>query len=181
PCNSSHLCAYTVDAHLLVTEAVKRRPHSFIVFYQLEMAHISVFSTILSILDDGVFKDNDGNIINFGNSVVVIVSDIGNKEMITRLNGYHSEIYWPFRPIELESTSKGEEVVGSSSTDKMGFRGLRSELLNRLDQLLPFDPFSDDQLNRFAKLPMKSLEEQTNLTSYTAFFSFVSCTGRKEH
>ncbi|KAI3444058.1 hypothetical protein Pfo_000723 [Paulownia fortunei] len=172
-------CAYTVDTHLLLTEAVKRSPHSVIVFYQLEMAHISVFSTILSILDDGVSKDNDGNIINFGNSVVVIVSDLGNQEMIARLNGRHSVIKWRIDPIEMESTSKGEGVVGSSLTDKMGFRGLRSELLNRLDQLLLFDPFSGDQLNRFAKLPMKSLEEKTGCTLNAVFFNLFNVQGQK--
>ncbi|KAL8493021.1 hypothetical protein ACS0TY_024290 [Phlomoides rotata] len=154
-------CTYTMDTHLLLTKAVERGPNCVIIFHHLEMAHISVFSTILSILDDGVSEDNEGNITNFSNSVVVIVSNLGNKEMIAGLNGH--QIKCPINPVELESTSHGEAAVGSPLTDhEMGLRGLRFELLYRLDQLLLFDPFSDDQLNRFAKSPLKSLEETSH-------------------
>lgn len=104
-----------MDSHVLLTKAVERGPNSVIIFHHLEMAHISVFSTILSILDDGVTKDNEGNITNFSNSVVVIVSNLGNKEMIAGLSGH--QIKCPVNPVELESTSHGETAVGSPSTD----------------------------------------------------------------
>lgn len=82
------------------------------------MAHVSVFSTILSILDGGVAKDSEGNITNFENCMVVFVSDLGNKEIIGKLNRECPEIKWPITPMEVVSTSE-EGTVGSSSKDEM--------------------------------------------------------------
>ncbi|KAH6779338.1 hypothetical protein C2S52_010575 [Perilla frutescens var. hirtella] len=175
---------------LLLTEAVKKSPHSVIIFHQLEMAHVSVFSTILSILDDGVAKDSEGNMTSFENCVVVFVLDLGNKDIIGKLNRDCPEIKWPSR-MEAESTSEEgavgssltdemakQEVVGSPPTSEMGLRGLRFEFLYRLDQLLLFDPFSDDQLNQFVMLPMKSLVEKSH-SLYKTFSELLNVQGKK--
>ncbi|KAH6770330.1 hypothetical protein C2S52_015133 [Perilla frutescens var. hirtella] len=138
-------CAYDVNSHSLLAESVRKNPHSVIVFYKLEMAHISVFSKIMSILEVGVAEDDDGNEVYFGDAVVVIVSDVGNKEMIGGLNGRHC--YYT--------------VLRNQPVNEIeGFRGMRCELLNVLDYMLLFDPISNDQLNVFAKLVMTYLEKK---------------------
>ncbi|KAG8364513.1 hypothetical protein BUALT_Bualt18G0005000 [Buddleja alternifolia] len=190
-CKDSH------DQNLLLIDAVKQRPHpSVIVFYELEMAHISVFSSILSILDSGVFEDNHGNIIDFRNSVVVIVSDLGDKEMIARLNGHNPEEKKKIIQKSLLTTADGKKGVkrekGSRSEKKIiqkplpdgkkgvKKKGLRSELLNQLEHLLAFDPLSDDQLNQFANFPMKSLKEEQYCSFFLTFFYLFHVRGPKK-
>ncbi|KAL6566881.1 hypothetical protein OROMI_015285 [Orobanche minor] len=154
-------CASDVNTHLLLVESVRKTPHSVIMFYKLETTHISVFSKILSILEFGVAEDDEGNQVYFGDSVV-IVTDLGNKEMIAGLNGHHC-CYMVLRnqPVqEIEVRPTEEEVFGSSSkANEIEVKSMRCELLNLLDYMLLFYPFSDDQQNVFVKLRLKSLEK----------------------
>ncbi|KAL6566876.1 hypothetical protein OROMI_015280 [Orobanche minor] len=155
-------CASDVNTHLLLVESVRKTPHYVIMFYKLETTHISVFSKILSILEFGVAEDDEGNEVYFGDSVVVIVTDLGNKEMIAGLNGHHC-CYMVLRnqPVhEIEVRPTEEEVFGSSSkANEIEVKSMRCELLNLLDYMLLFYPFSDDQQNVFVKLRLKSLEK----------------------
>ncbi|KAL6537979.1 hypothetical protein OROHE_012266 [Orobanche hederae] len=155
-------CASDVNTHLLLVESVRKTPHSVIMFYKLETTHISVFSKILSILEFGVAEDDEGNQVYFGDSVVIIVTDLGNKEMIAGLNGHHC-CYMVLRnqPVhEIEVRPTEEEVFGSSSkANEIEVKSMRCELLNLLDYMLLFYPFSDDQQNVFVKLRLKSLEK----------------------
>ncbi|KAK4415094.1 Chaperone protein ClpB [Sesamum alatum] len=161
-------CTSMEDPGLFLMEAVKKTPHSVILFYKLETAHISAFSALLSILETGMSVDKDGNIVDFGKSVVVIVSDIWNKEIIAIVNGSHPESFGHSCAQNVESSSKGEEEILSPLADeKEKSSGLRSELLSRLDELLLFDPLSDDQLNRFYKLPAKSMMETIHCWFWT--------------
>lgn len=110
-----------MNTHLLLVESVRKTPQSVIMFYKLETTHISVFSKILSILEFGVAEDDDGNQVHFGDSVVVIVTDLGNKEMIAGLNGHHC-CYMvlrnqPVHQIEVRPTE--EEVFGFSSANEI--------------------------------------------------------------
>ncbi|KAK4415087.1 Chaperone protein ClpB1 [Sesamum alatum] len=165
-------CTSMEDPGLFLMEAVKKTPHSVILFYKLETAHISVFSALLSILETGMSVDKDGNIVDFRKSVVIIVSDIWNKEIIAIVNGYCPESFGHPCAMNVESSSKGEEEILSPLADeKEKSSGLRSELLSRLDELLLFDPLSDDQLNRFYMLPAKSMMETMTRPCWFRTFS----------
>ncbi|GER47820.1 chaperone clpb, partial [Striga asiatica] len=152
-------CSDIGNPHLLLMEFVKKSPYSVIVFYELEKAHIATFSIILSILEGGVTKDKDGNIVDFSNSVIVIVSHLGNKEMIGWFNGHHTKIELCGKHIFLKSTPKPVDGFSTSLPGEKGLIGLRTELLNRLDFMLLFDPFCEEQLNAFAKVGMKHLRD----------------------
>ncbi|KAL0451837.1 UNVERIFIED_CONTAM: Chaperone protein ClpB [Sesamum latifolium] len=165
-------CASIEDPGLFLMEAVKKTPHSVILFYKLETAHISVFRALISILENGMSMDKDGNIVDFGKSVIVIVSDIWNKEIIAIVNGYRPEIFRHPYALNVESSSKREEGILTPLVDeKEKSSGLRSELLSRLDELLLFDPLSNDQLNRFYKLPAKSMKETMTRSCWFITFS----------
>ncbi|KAL0403844.1 UNVERIFIED_CONTAM: Chaperone protein ClpB1 [Sesamum radiatum] len=165
-------CASIEDPGLFLMEAVKKNPHSVILFYKLETAHISVFRALLSILENGMSMDKDGNIVDFGKSVVVIVSDIWNKEIIAIVNGYRPEIFRHPYALNVESSSKREEgILTPLADEKEKPSGLRSQLLSRLDELLLFDPLSNDQLNRFYKLPVKSMKETMTRSCWIKTFS----------
>lgn len=107
---------------LLLTEAVKKNPYSVVVFHKLEMAHMSVFSTLLSILDFGVAEDSEGNVTSFENCVVVIISDLGNKEIISKLiNRDFPKCKSRKGGVECSESDKTvkQEAYGSSSTNEM--------------------------------------------------------------
>ncbi|KAH6810017.1 hypothetical protein C2S51_027800 [Perilla frutescens var. frutescens] len=134
---------------------------SVIVCYQRETANISVFSSLLSILEDGIFVDQSGSITDFQNSVFVIVSNLGSKKVIGWLTGNYGQTQTEGHtsPVQVGSEAGIQEVRG----------GLRSEILNRLDHLLLFDPFSDDQLNAFTMLALKSMNDESCAGLYIVF------------
>ncbi|KAL0451553.1 UNVERIFIED_CONTAM: Chaperone protein ClpB1 [Sesamum latifolium] len=165
-------CTSIEDPGLFLMEAVKKTPNSVILFYKLETAHISVFRALLSILENGMSVDKDGNVVDFGKSVVVIVSDIWNKAIISILNGYRPEFFSHPYALNVESSSKRQEgILFPSADEKEKSSGLRSELLSRLDELLLFDPLSDDQLNRFYKLHAKSMMKTMTRSCWLKTFS----------
>ncbi|XP_073127405.1 uncharacterized protein [Henckelia pumila] len=118
----------------LFVDVVRARPRSVIVFYDFEMAHISVFSNILSFLDHGFLSDNKGDDVSFHNSIIIFVSECGNKEMISALFGVLNDA----------------RVADSSE----GLR-FRTEFVNRLDEIVLFFPFSLQQFNVVKRLPLR--------------------------
>ncbi|KAK3003132.1 hypothetical protein RJ639_019130 [Escallonia herrerae] len=120
-------------------ETVKMRPHSALLFSQVEKAHVSVFSALLSVLDYGMLSDS-GQSVDFRGTIVILTSDLGNKKMLARLVGYAHQY-----------STASDEVV-----EQKAKRGFRAELLNRLDEMVLFDPFASEQLRKVARLPMRA-------------------------
>ncbi|XP_073279477.1 uncharacterized protein [Primulina huaijiensis] len=120
----------------LFVDAMRARSRSIIVFYDFEIAHISVFSNILSILDHGFLSDNKGDDIYFHNSIVICVSRCGNREMISAL----------FRVLDDDRIDDATE----------GLR-FRTEFLNRLDEIVLFFPFRRQQFDVGERLPVSGL------------------------
>ncbi|KAL6543669.1 hypothetical protein OROGR_010166 [Orobanche gracilis] len=137
---------------LLLTEVVKCSPRSVVVFHRLEEAHTSVFGNILSILDCGVAEDSRGKKKSFEKCVVMIISNLGNKEIIGKLFGSHID------------RMRSQKFIHPTVK-----KGLRYELLHWVDHLLLFYPFSNDQLNRFITLALKSLKEKPFYDLYSVF------------
>ncbi|CAA0809102.1 Unknown protein [Striga hermonthica] len=170
-------CSDIGNPHLLLMEFIKKSPYSVIVFYELEKAHVATFSIILSILERGVTKDKDGNIVDFSHTVIVIVSHLGNKEMIGGFNGHHTKIDLSGF---FKSTPKAMDGFSTSLPGEKGLIGLRTELLNRLDFMILFDPFCEEQLNAFAKVGMKHLRDGDGWGSLSvAFRNLFKADGNK--
>lgn len=122
-----------------LTEAVRRRPYSVVLFDEVEKAHPSVFNTLLQLLDDGRLTDGAGRTVDFTNTVVIMTSNLGAEHLLSGLTGV----------ISMESAKKKvmEEV-------RVHFR---PELLNRLDEIVVFEPLAHAQLLKVARMQMKDV------------------------
>lgn len=122
-----------------LTEAVRRRPYSVVLFDEVEKAHNSVFNTLLQMLDDGRLTDGQGRTVSFSNTVIIMTSNLGAEHLLTALSGHTT--------IKAARENVMQEVR----------RHFRPELLNRLDEIVVFDPLSHDQLKKVARLQMKDV------------------------
>ncbi|KAL1090275.1 hypothetical protein V6Z11_D07G077200 [Gossypium hirsutum] len=122
-----------------LTEAVRRRPYSVVLFDEVEKAHISVFNTLLQVLDDGRLTDGQGRTVDFRNTVIIMTSNLGAEHLLSGLSGKSS--------MQVARNRVLQEVR----------RHFRPELLNRLDEIVVFDPLAHDQLRKVARLQMKDV------------------------
>ncbi|KAH0463974.1 hypothetical protein IEQ34_006760 [Dendrobium chrysotoxum] len=122
-----------------LTEAVRRRPYSVVLFDEVEKAHTSVFNTLLQVLDDGRLTDGQGRTVDFSNTVIIMTSNLGAEHLLAGMLGNSS--------MKIARERVMEEVR----------RHFRPELLNRLDEIVVFDPLSHDQLRKVARLQMKDV------------------------
>ncbi|CAM8985190.1 hypothetical protein QQ045_007451 [Rhodiola kirilowii] len=122
-----------------LTEAVRRRPYSVVLFDEVEKAHQSVFNTLLQVLDDGRLTDGQGRTVDFTNTVIIMTSNLGAEHLLAGLLG--------------KTTMQAARDLVMQEVK----RHFRPELLNRLDEIVVFDPLSHDQLRKVARLQMKDV------------------------
>ncbi|KAJ0527577.1 putative AAA+ ATPase domain, ATPase, AAA-type, core, Clp, repeat (R) domain, Clp ATPase [Helianthus annuus] len=122
-----------------LTEAVRRRPYSVVLFDEVEKAHQSVFNTLLQMLDDGRLTDGQGRTVDFTNTVIIMTSNLGAEYLLKGLSGK-------------TTMANAREMVMQEVR-----RHFKPELLNRLDEIVVFDPLSHDQLRKVARLQMKDV------------------------
>ncbi|KAK2359986.1 chaperone protein ClpB1 [Trifolium repens] len=122
-----------------LTEAVRRRPYSVILFDEVEKAHTSVFNTLLQVLDDGRLTDAHCRTVDFRNTVIIMTSNLGAEHLLSGLSGKCT--------MQVSHDRVMQEV-------RMHFK---PELLNRLDEIVVFDPLSREQLRKVARLQMKDV------------------------
>jgi ATP-dependent Clp protease ATP-binding subunit ClpB len=126
-----------------LTEAVRRRPYSVILFDEIEKAHPDVFNILLQILDDGRITDSQGHLVNFKNTVVIMTSNIGAQYL-------------------LEGITSDGQIRESARTQVMDElrRVFRPEFLNRVDDVVLFKPLQQEEIRRIVRLLASSLEER---------------------
>lgn len=127
-----------------LTNAVRRKPYSVILFDEMEKAHPDVFNIMLQLLDDGRLTDSKGNHVNFSNTVVIFTSNVGSQDILD-LNGSSDE----------ESQEIMRERVTSAMKEKF-----RPEFLNRLDEYVIFNSLSKQNLRGIVKLEARRLENR---------------------
>ncbi|WOG92194.1 hypothetical protein DCAR_0311454 [Daucus carota subsp. sativus] len=122
-----------------LTEAVRRRPYSVVLFDEIEKAHGSVFNTLLQVLDDGRLTDGQGRTVDFTNTVIILTSNLGAEYLLSGLMG------------------KCTMADARNMVMQEVKRNFKPELLNRLDEIVVFDPLSHDQLRKVARLQLKDV------------------------
>jgi ATP-dependent Clp protease ATP-binding subunit ClpB len=122
-----------------LTEAVRRRPYSVILFDEIEKAHPDVFNVLLQILDDGRLTDSQGRVVDFRNSVIIMTSNIGSQDIVDAGGGAWDRV---------------EERV----RDELR-KHFRPEFLNRVDDIIVFRPLSREDLGRIVDLQLVRLEQ----------------------
>jgi ATP-dependent Clp protease ATP-binding subunit ClpB len=111
-----------------LTEAVRRRPYSVVLFDEMEKAHPDVFNIFLQLLDDGRLTDSQGNVVNFRNTIVIFTSNIGSQEIMN---------------MDQSQSDSGEVKATVMNALKQRFR---PEFLNRIDEFVTFRSLGMDQL-----------------------------------
>lgn len=126
-----------------LTEAVRRRPYSVILFDEIEKAHPDVFNMLLQILEDGVLTDGQGNKVKFNNSVVILTSNLGAGEMYRE-----SELGFVAKDAK-QKHELNEEYEASKETAMRELKKvMKPELINRLDSITVFHPLTHDNVER---------------------------------
>lgn len=153
-----------------LTEAVRRRPYSVVLFDEVEKAHPDIFNILLQILDDGRLTDNKGHTISFKNTVVICTSNIGTKVIQDEiLKGSKAEADEVSLKEMEETRKKYESIKGKVMEELRSF--FRPELINRFDEVIVFEPLSFNHMIEIVRLQLKAvsklLEDQNIGFSYT--------------
>jgi ATP-dependent Clp protease ATP-binding subunit ClpB len=124
-----------------LTEAVRRRPYSVVLFDEIEKAHHDVFNALLQVLDDGRLTDGQGRTVDFKNVIVIMTSNIGSHRILDYRGAY-----------------EGEEYRGMKDTvlDELR-RAFRPEFLNRLDEIIVFHALSEEHLKQIVAIQLGTL------------------------
>jgi ATP-dependent Clp protease ATP-binding subunit ClpB len=125
-----------------LTEAIRRRPYSVILFDEIEKAHPDVFNVMLQILDDGRLTDSQGHVVDFKNTIIIMTSNIGSQYILD-VAGDDSRYE--------EMRSRVMEAMQNS---------FRPEFLNRIDEIIIFHALVKSQLKQIVRLQVKRLEER---------------------
>jgi ATP-dependent Clp protease ATP-binding subunit ClpC len=130
-----------------LTEAVRRRPFRVVLFDEIEKAHPDVFNVLLQILEDGRLTDGHGRTVDFSNTLVIMTSNLGTPELNRPAVGFRRE-----------TSSKDESVRLRSSIEDALKKTFRPEFLNRIDEIIIFDPLTDEQIRQIVDLMVKEVE-----------------------
>ena len=125
-----------------LTEAVRRRPYSVVLFDEIEKAHADVFNVLLQVLDDGRLTDSKGRTVDFKNTVLIMTSNLGAGQLATA---------WAESEDGFEEAS--ERVMGVLREH------FRPEFLNRIDDVVVFHPLDEKQLEHIIEMRLKDLEK----------------------
>ncbi|MFV0266213.1 MAG: ATP-dependent chaperone ClpB [Draconibacterium sp.] len=128
-----------------LTEAVRHKPYSVVLFDEIEKAHPDVFNVLLQVLDDGRLTDNKGRTVNFKNTIIIMTSNLGSHII--------QENY------EKMSAANQEEVLERTQNQLMELlrKTIRPEFLNRVDETIVFTPLSKDDIHEIVKLQFKQV------------------------
>jgi ATP-dependent Clp protease ATP-binding subunit ClpB len=127
-----------------LTEAVRRRPYSVVLFDEVEKAHHDVFNTLLQLLDDGRLTDGQGRTVDFKNVIVILTSNIGSHRILEYRGAYEGEEYRRMK----------DTVLGELR------QSFRPEFLNRLDEIIVFHALSEEHLKDIVEIQLGHLRSR---------------------
>lgn len=130
-----------------LTEAIRRKPYSVVLFDEIEKAHPDVFNILLQVLDDGRLTDNKGRVVNFKNTIIIMTSNMGSS--LIREN---------FEKITPENHDK---VVDETKIQVLELlkKTIRPEFLNRIDDIIMFTPLNEEEIRQIVTLQLNSVKK----------------------
>ena len=129
-----------------LTEAVRRKPYSVVLFDEIEKAHPDVFNILLQVLDDGRLTDNKGRTVNFKNTIIIMTSNLGSAHIQSQFEKINDES----REVVIEETKK--EVMS------MLKKTIRPEFLNRIDETIMFLPLNREEIEQIVMLQINGIK-----------------------
>jgi ATP-dependent Clp protease ATP-binding subunit ClpC len=138
-----------------LTEAVRRRPYSVILFDEIEKAHPEVFNMLLQILEDGRLSDAKGKVVNFANTLLVMTSNLGLRD----INQAQTALGFQASLAEGETDVDRRHKLMKEKIDEELKRMFRPEFLNRVDAIITFKPLTREQIREIVDLQLQKLEK----------------------
>lgn len=128
-----------------LTEAIRRKPYSVVLFDEIEKAHPDVFNTLLQVLDDGRLTDNKGRLVNFKNTIIIMTSNLGSDIIREKF--------------EKLSPENHDQVIEDAKNTVLNMlkQTIRPEFLNRIDEIIMFTPLSKTETRRIVDLQIDSI------------------------
>ena len=148
-----------------LTEKIRKHPYSVILFDEIEKAHPDVFNIMLQILDDGILTDAQGRRVDFKNTVIIMTSNLGAKEILGNVSSKLG-----FSSGDEDKNLSEHEKIKKKVMDEVK-RVFKPEFLNRIDDIIVFDRLSEDNIRDIARLMLKSLEERLASNGIAVSFS----------
>ena len=142
-----------------LTEAVRRKPYSLVLFDEIEKAHPKIFETLLQVLDDGRMTDGKGRVVNFKNTIIVMTSNMGQSIIMRNLAGQV--------PDEAVVEQTTEAVMNQMK------RTVAPEFINRIDNIVMFLPLTKDDVKKIAELMINSEFKGKNVTYTQAVIDYL--------
>ena len=153
-----------------LTEAVRRKPYSVVLFDEIEKAHPDVFNILLQVLDDGRLTDNKGRVVNFKNTIIIMTSNLGSS--------YIQEQF------EKMTESNREELIEETKEKIMEMlkKSIRPEFLNRIDETIMFTPLDENEIESIVRLQIAGVasllkENDVTLEVTEDAIRFISAAG----
>ncbi len=136
-----------------LTEAVRRKPYSVILFDEIEKAHPDVFNILLQVLDDGRLTDNKGRTVNFKNTIIIMTSNMGSHLIQDRFEGLYN-LEKSGAASEQTIRNKRDELMESTKKEVLTMlkQQIRPEFLNRIDEIIMFTPLNEQQINDIVRM-----------------------------
>ena len=131
-----------------LTEAVRRKPYSVVLFDEIEKAHPDVFNILLQVLDDGRLTDNKGRTVNFKNTIIIMTSNMGSQLIQQRFEEWARKNEQERERIEEETKTEVLEMLKKT---------IRPEFLNRIDDIIMFHPLTAQQIAQIVQLQVASI------------------------
>lgn len=138
-----------------LTEAVRRKPYSVVLFDEIEKAHPDVFNILLQVLDDGRLTDNKGRTVNFKNTIIIMTSNLGSQYIQQQFENINA--------------SNRNAVVEETKTQVMEMlkKTIRPEFLNRIDEIIMFQPLSKAEIADVVRLQMNAVSKMLEPQGFT--------------
>ena len=130
-----------------LTEAVRRKPYSVVLFDEIEKANPDVFNVLLQVLDDGRLTDNKGRTVNFKNTIIIMTSNLGSSLIRERFEHLTEE--------------NRNEIINQTRDDVMEMlkKSIRPEFLNRIDEIIMFTPLDETQIRQIVRLQLNNVSK----------------------
>ncbi|WP_308778204.1 ATP-dependent chaperone ClpB [uncultured Bacteroides sp.] len=153
-----------------LTEAVRRKPYSVVLFDEIEKAHPDVFNILLQVLDDGRLTDNKGRTVNFKNTIIIMTSNLGSAYIQSQF--------------EKINDTNHDQIVEETKNEVMNMlkKTIRPEFLNRIDEVIMFQPLDKNQINQIVRLQINGIQHMLSENGVTlqltdAAYEFLSTAG----
>lgn len=145
-----------------LTEAIRKKPYSIVLFDEIEKAHADIFNILLQVLDDGRLTDGKGRTANFKNTIIIMTSNLGSEIILEN-----------FEDLDALGDKHKKEIIETTKENVLNVlkENLRPEFLNRIDERIVFTPLSKEEIKKIAALMLKKVKKNLSVQDINIEFN----------